>query len=57
MALSSHSRPEAMQAVRLHGPHDLRVDQVPTPTPPGPSEALIRVATTGKGESIPLVHI
>ncbi len=36
-----------MQAVRLHGPHDLRVDQVPTPTLPGPGEALIRVTATG----------
>ncbi len=36
-----------MPAVRLHGPHDLRVDQVPTPGPPGAGEALIRVTATG----------
>ncbi|PON15773.1 hypothetical protein C2W62_22035 [Candidatus Entotheonella serta] len=36
-----------MSAVRLHGPHDLRVEQVPTPGLPGPGQALIRVTATG----------
>ncbi len=36
-----------MAAVRLHGPHDLRVEQVPTPGLPGPGQALIRVTATG----------
>ncbi|WP_256868105.1 alcohol dehydrogenase catalytic domain-containing protein [Candidatus Entotheonella palauensis] len=39
--------PEVMSAVRLHGPHDLRVEQVPTPGLPGPGQVLIRVAVTG----------
>lgn len=36
-----------MLAARLHGPKDLRVEQVPHPGEPGPDMALIRVATTG----------
>ncbi len=31
-----------MRAARLHGRHDLRVDTIPEPGPPGPDE--IRVA-------------
>jgi threonine dehydrogenase-like Zn-dependent dehydrogenase len=45
--LSSCSLPVNMPAVRLHGPYDLRVDQVPTPSTPGLDEALIRVTATG----------
>ncbi|MCP5521350.1 MAG: alcohol dehydrogenase catalytic domain-containing protein [Verrucomicrobiales bacterium] len=36
-----------MLAARIHGPKDLRVEQVPHPGEPGPGMALIRVATTG----------
>lgn len=36
-----------MLAARLHGPSDLRVEQVPHPGEPGPGMALIRAATTG----------
>lgn len=39
--------PSTMTAVRLHGPADLRVEQVPHPGPPGPEQALIRVMATG----------
>jgi len=36
-----------MQAARLHGPRDLRVETVPRPGPPGPRQALIRVGRIG----------
>jgi len=36
-----------MLAARLHGPRDLRVEQVPHPGPPGPGVALLRVQVTG----------
>jgi L-iditol 2-dehydrogenase len=36
-----------MTAARVHGPKDLRVEQIPAPPPPGPGEALLRVKTTG----------
>lgn len=39
--------PAEMAAVRLHGPHDLRVEEVPAPGLPGPGQVLIRVAATG----------
>jgi len=39
--------PAPMLAARLHGPRDLRVERVPRPGPPGPSQALLRVRTTG----------
>ena len=38
--------PATMTAVRLHGPADMRVDQVPHPGPPGPGEVLLRMTTT-----------
>lgn len=41
------SAPRRMIAVRLHGPRDLRVEQVPAPGPPGPGRALLRVGCTG----------
>jgi D-arabinose 1-dehydrogenase-like Zn-dependent alcohol dehydrogenase len=37
-----------MRAVRLHGIDDLRIDEVPTPTP-GPAEVLVEVAACGIG--------
>jgi L-iditol 2-dehydrogenase len=40
----SHS---TMTAVRLYGPADLRVDQVPYPGPPGPGQVLLQVTATG----------
>jgi L-iditol 2-dehydrogenase len=36
-----------MTAVRLHGPADLRVEQIPRPGPPGPGQALVRVTAVG----------
>lgn len=36
-----------MLAARLHGPADLRIEEVPLPGPPGPGQALLRVKTTG----------
>lgn len=36
-----------MNAARLHGPRDLRVDRIAVPEPPGSGEALLRVKTTG----------
>ena len=41
------SYPATMTAVRLHGPKDLRVDQVPHPGAPGPNEVLLRVTAVG----------
>ena len=35
-----------MKAIRLHGPRDMRLDEIETPTS-GPGEALIRVRTVG----------
>jgi len=40
------SYPATMMAVRLYGPRDLRVDQIPHPGPPGPDQVLLRVTTT-----------
>lgn len=39
--------PPTMMAARLHGPADLRVEQVPHPGPPGPDQALLRVTAVG----------
>jgi len=36
-----------MMAARLHGPGDLRVDQVPHPGPPGRGDVLLRVTAVG----------
>lgn len=36
-----------MLAARLHGPGDLRIEEVPHAGPPGPGQALLRVKTTG----------
>lgn len=41
------SQPAAMMAARLHGPKDLRIDQVPHPGPPGPGQVLLRVSAVG----------
>jgi L-iditol 2-dehydrogenase len=38
---------ETMLAVRLHGPADLRVEEVPHPGAPGAGEVLLRVKATG----------
>jgi L-iditol 2-dehydrogenase len=37
----------SMLAARLHGPADLRVEQVPHPGPPGPGQALLRITAVG----------
>jgi len=36
-----------MLAARLHGPGEIRVEEVPHPGPPGPGEALLRVKAVG----------
>lgn len=36
-----------MTAVRLHGPSDMRVEQIPHPGPPGPGEVLLRITAVG----------
>jgi L-iditol 2-dehydrogenase len=36
-----------MLAARLHGPKDLRIEEISHPGPPRPGEALLRVRTTG----------
>lgn len=41
------ARARSMLSARLHGPADLRVEEVPPPGPPGPGQALLRVKTTG----------
>ena len=45
--MNSASTPSTITAVRLHGPRDLRVDQVPHPGPPGPGDVLLRVTAVG----------
>lgn len=37
----------SMTTVRLHGPADLRVEQLPHPGPPGPGEVLLQVTAVG----------
>lgn len=39
--------PSTMIAAQLHGPKDLRVNQVPHPGAPGPGEVLLRVTAVG----------
>ncbi len=41
------SYPATMTAVRLHGPTDLRVEQLPFPGPPAPDQVLLRVTAVG----------
>ena len=36
-----------MSAARVHGPRDLRLETVPHPGPPGPSQVLLRIRATG----------
>lgn len=36
-----------MLAARLHGPRDVRVEEVPAPAAPGPGEVLLRVGAVG----------
>ena len=36
-----------MTGVRLHGPRDLRVEDLPDPPPPGPADVLLRVTAAG----------
>lgn len=39
--------PATMMAAQLHGPRDLRVNQVPHPGAPGPDQVLLRVTAVG----------
>lgn len=41
------SNPTTMTAVRLHGPSDLRVEQIAHPGPPGPGQVLLGVTAVG----------
>ena len=41
------SNSSTMTAVRLHGPVDLRVEEVAHPGPPGPGQVLLRVTAVG----------
>ena len=36
-----------LKAARLHGPRDIRIDNVDEPPPPGPGEALIKITSVG----------
>lgn len=36
-----------MKAARLHGPHDLRLEELPEPCAPGPGEVLLEVTAVG----------
>jgi L-iditol 2-dehydrogenase len=36
-----------MKAARLYGPRDIRIDDVPQPSPPGPGEILLKVTAVG----------
>lgn len=44
---TTNPNPSTMTAVRLHGPRDLRVEQVPRPPQPGAGEALLRITAVG----------
>lgn len=39
--------PSTMTAAQLHGPKDLRINQVPHPGAPGPNQVLLRVTAVG----------
>src|SRR5690606_33929054 len=41
------SYPATMTAARLHGPKDLRIDQVPHPGTPGAEQVVLRVTAVG----------
>ena len=45
--IGSRSYPITMLAARLHGPGEVRVEQVPHCGPPEPGEVLLRVSVTG----------
>ncbi len=46
-----------MKQIRVHGPHDVRLDDVPS-TPPGPRDALVRMAACGIcGTDVSFVHM
>jgi L-iditol 2-dehydrogenase len=42
-----NGHPSTMKAARVHGPRDMRLETVPHPGPPGPSQVLLRVLETG----------
>ena len=46
-----------MKQIRVHGPHDVRLDEVPS-TPPGPRDAVVRMAACGIcGTDVSFVHM
>jgi (R,R)-butanediol dehydrogenase/meso-butanediol dehydrogenase/diacetyl reductase len=46
-----------MKQIRVHGPHDVRLDDVPSP-PPGPRDAVVRMAACGIcGTDVSFVHM
>ena len=36
-----------MKAIRLYGPHDLRLETIPDPRDPGPGEVIVRITAAG----------
>ena len=46
-----------MKQIRVHGPNDVRLDDLPEPTP-GPGDALLRIAACGIcGTDVSFVHM
>ena len=46
-----------MKQIRVHGPHDVRLDDLPAPSP-GPRDALVRIAACGIcGTDVSYVHM
>lgn len=46
-----------MKQIRVHGPNDVRLDEIPDPTP-GPRDALVRIAACGIcGTDVSFVHM
>jgi (R,R)-butanediol dehydrogenase / meso-butanediol dehydrogenase / diacetyl reductase len=46
-----------MKQIRVHGPHDVRLDDVPS-SPPGPRDAVVRMAACGLcGSDVSFVHM
>ena len=46
-----------MRQIRVHGPNDVRLDDIPDPQP-GPRDALVRIAACGIcGTDVSFVHM
>ena len=54
---TSRGRAGPVKQIRVHGPDDVRLDDVP-PTPPGPRDAVVRMAACGIcGTDVSFVHM